>query len=83
MRRVESGIEVAVKALCDGSKKNQHLAANILDAGKLPSDNQMIQLALLRKNRLNNECSSLIEKKLCLNKQILINVYSTLLIVDF
>lgn len=49
--RVESGIEVAEKAISDGSKKlNQHFAANVLDPEKLHliNDNQMIQMGLLR-----------------------------------
>lgn len=68
---MESGIEVAEKAISDGSKKiNEHLTANVLDPEKLQSDNQMIRMDLLRK-KLYEELSSLIEKrkaKLHLNK---------------
>ena len=47
IRKIERGIEVADKAISDGSKKlEQHLASKTLDAEKLHSDNELIQMGL-------------------------------------
>ena len=65
IRLVERGIEVADKAIKEGSKKlEQHLSTTKkLNADKLQSDNALIQMGLKRKNKLNEDLSSLKKKK--------------------
>ena len=62
-RKIERGIEGADKAIRDGSKKlEQHLASKTLDAEKLHSDNELIQMGLQRKRKLA-DLSNLKRKK--------------------
>ena len=69
IRKIERGIEVADKAISDGSKKlEQHLASKTLDAEKLHSDNELIQMGLQRKSKLADDLSNLKKKKNALLK---------------
>ena len=53
IRKIERGIEIADKVISDGSKKlEQHLASKTLNAEKLHSDNELIQMGLQRKRKL-------------------------------
>ena len=57
------------KAISDGSKKlEQHLASKTLDAEKLHSDNELIQMGLQRKRKLADDLSNLKKKKNALLK---------------
>ena len=63
IRKIVRGIEDADKAIRDGSKKlEQHLASKTLDAEKLHSDNELIQMGLQRKRKLA-DLSNLKRKK--------------------
>ena len=64
IKKIQMGIEVADKAISDGSKKLQvHLIARKLDPEKLQKDNSLIQMGLQRKEKLNEDLSHLINKK--------------------
>merc|ERR1711913_155268 len=64
IKKIQMGIEVADKAISDGSKKLQvYLIARKLDPEKLQKDNSLIQMGLQRKKNLNEDLSHLINKK--------------------
>ena len=64
IKKTELGIEVAEKAISDGSSKLQaHLAANTLDPMKLQADSSLIQMGLERKKKLSEDLSNLIKRK--------------------
>ena len=73
IRNIRRGIEVAEKAISDGSNKLQeHLKAKKLDVEKLQSDNSLIQMGMERKKRLAVELQEMESKKekLILKKKI-------------
>ena len=64
IKKIEMGIEVADKAISDGSRKLEvHLLARKLDPEKLQQDNSLIQMGLQRKKKLTEDLSHLIKKK--------------------
>lgn len=69
IKKMKKGIEVADKAISDGSMKlEKHLAANPLDQAKLQADNALIQMGLQRKKKLNEELAVCNEKRAKLRK---------------
>merc|ERR1711874_676007 len=69
IRKIQRGIEVADKAISDGSKKfEQHLASKTLHAEKLHSDNELIQMGLQRKRKLESCCVSAFTEPRKLNR---------------
>ena len=69
IKDVERGIEVADKAIKDGSDKlTRDLNKKPLNQEKLQYDNQMIQMGLRRKNKLTEDLSKLMAKKAKLRK---------------
>ncbi|CAL4060167.1 unnamed protein product [Meganyctiphanes norvegica] len=64
IKLVEKGIEVAEKAISDGSNKlDQHLSVKNVNTEKIRADNALIQMGLERKKKLNDDLSNLIKKK--------------------
>ena len=64
IRKIVRGIEDADKAIREGSKKlEQRLASKTLDAEKLHSDNELIQMGLQRKKKLADDLTNLKRKK--------------------
>ena len=58
------GIEVADKAISDGSRKLEvHLLARKLDPEKLQQDNSLIQMGLQRKKKLTEVSFSFNQEK--------------------
>ena len=62
--REKEGIEVAEKAMSDGSKLlAEHLKAGKLDPEKLKKDNSLIQMSMERKRKVVSDLCDLRKKK--------------------
>ena len=69
IKKLEKGIEVADKAISDGSKKLEyHLATTPLDPDKLQSDSALIQMGVQSKKKLTDDISILRDRKAKLRK---------------
>ena len=70
IKNLETGIEVAEKAISDGSSRlERHLAKTPLDPVKLQADNALIQMGVQRRKKLNDELAILTKKRAKLRKQ--------------
>ena len=64
IKKIENGIEVADKAISDGSSKLEaHLSSKRLDPVKLQADIALIQMGIQRKKKLLEDLSNLLKKK--------------------
>ena len=64
IKNLETGIEVAEKAISDGSSRlERHLAKTPLDPVKLQADNALIQMGVQRRKKLNDELAILTKKR--------------------
>ena len=70
IKNLETGIEVAEKAISDGSSRlERHLAKTPLDPVQLQADNALIQVGIERRKKLNDELAILTKKRCKLRKQ--------------
>ena len=64
IKKIERDIEVADKAISDGSSKlAAHLSAKKIEPEKLHEDNSLIQMGVQRKKKLSEDLSNLRKKK--------------------